>query len=161
MLAPTPRSPLQLILTGLLLVLMLVGSGGLVGCATVMSDGGGDRPLHLTSQPSGAAVYVKRGMQEWQRQPGETPTTIYLDPAAGNGDYQLKLELEGYEPVLGYISSDIDPWVAGSAALIFVFVVPGLIATGVDVATGAWKKLDQEQMHFEFPQQPGVANAGE
>ena len=146
------RSSIHSLVTGLLLAVMLAGSGGLVGCATVMSEGGGDRPLHISSTPDGARVFVKQGMREWQEQPQVTPTTIYLDPVDGGGDYQLRLELEGYEPLTGYIGSDLDPWVFGSVALIVLLVIPGLVATGVDFATGAWKKLDTDHLHFDFPQ---------
>lgn len=144
------RSSLHSLVTGLLLAVMLAGSGGLVGCATVMSEGGGDRPLHVSSTPEGATVFVKQGMREWVQQPGVTPTTIHLDPVEDD-DYQLRLELEGYEPVTGYIGSDVDPWLFGSVALIVLFVIPGLVATGVDFATGAWKKLDTDHLHFDFP----------
>lgn len=144
--------PLHSLLTGILIALMLTGSGSLAGCATIMSEGGGDRPVNITSDPDGATVYVKRGAQEWQKQPGVTPTVLYLDPSEGGGDYALKLELEGYEPVTAYLSSDIDPWLIGSLALIVVFVIPGLVATGVDFATGAWKKFDEDSLHFDFEQ---------
>ncbi len=153
------RGTFSHVLTGLLAGLILVGSGGLVGCATVVSDGGGERPLMVTSEPAGAAVYTKRGMEDWRKHPGVTPTTIHLDPAKGNGDYQLKLELGGYEPLLAHISSDVDPWLFGSMALTLVFVVPGLVATGVDFATGAWKKLDHESMHLHFPADRSASTA--
>jgi hypothetical protein len=139
------RSTLHSLLTGFLIAVMVTGS---VGCATIMSDGGGDRPLRITTTPEGATVYVKRGMSDWQQQPGVTPTTIMLDPV--DGDYQLKLELEGYEPILGYVDTDVDPWLFGSMALVILFVIPGVVATAIDFATGAWKKLDEEQMHFNF-----------
>ena len=113
-----------------------------------MSDGGGDRDLRITSTPAGATVYVKRGMADWQAQPDVTPTVIRLDPV--KGDYQLKLELEGYEPILGHVDTDIDPWLIGSVALVIVFVIPGVVATAIDFGTGAWKKLDEEEMHFNF-----------
>ncbi len=140
-------SPLRLVLAGFLCGLMTIGT---TGCATIMSDGGGDRPVHITTEPSGASIFVKRGMQDWKQMPGETPTTIYLDPAKGSGQYQLKLELDGYEPITSYIDSEIDPWVIGSVALIVVFVIPGVIATAVDFATGAWKKFEYDEMHFNF-----------
>ena len=136
---------LHSLLTGMLVALTLAGS---VGCATIMSDGGGDRPLLVTSTPDGAKVYVKRGAADWKEQPGVTPTTIMLDPV--KGDYQLKLELDGYEPILGHINTTVDPWLIGSVALVIVFVIPGVVATAIDFATGAWKKLDEEEIHFNF-----------
>lgn len=144
------RSSVRAFLTGMLTAVLLAGSGSLVGCATIMSDGGEERPLLVTSTPEGATVYVKRGMADWKQQPGVTPTTIMLNPVEGGGEYDLRLELEGYEPVHGHIGSDIDPWLFGSMALVIVFVIPGIVATGIDLATDAWKKLDEDEIHFNF-----------
>ena len=146
---------LRHVVTGLLIAVLSLGGGG---CATIMSEGGGDRPLHVSSEPAGATVYLKRGGADWQRQPGLTPTTLYLDPSSSSANYQLKLELDGYEPALGYVNSDVDPWLFGSMALVLLFVIPGLVATGVDFATGAWKKLDTDSLHFDF-RAPGTAPA--
>ena len=143
------RSSIHCFVTGLLTAILLAGSGGLAGCATIMSEGGGDRPVTISTNPPGATIFVKHGASDWQQQPGVTPTEIRLDPTE-DSDYQLRLELEGYEPIFAYVGTEVDPWLIGSIALIVVFVIPGVVATAVDFATGAWKKLDEDHLYFDF-----------
>ena len=38
-----------------------------------------------------------------------------------------------------------DPWLLGDTALLIPFIIPGVIAFGVDFGTGAWRDLDDEQ----------------
>ncbi len=38
-----------------------------------------------------------------------------------------------------------DAWLIGDCVLLLVFVIPGLIALGVDFGTGAWRNYDQTQ----------------
>lgn len=144
------RSSAHSLLTGVLVAILLAGSGSLAGCATIMSEGGGEREVHVTSTPEGASVSYRRGARAWEKHPELTPTVLHLDPAEGDGDYQLRLELEGYEPATAYLDSDLDPWFIGSVALIVVFVIPGVVATGVDLATGAWKKFEDDELHFDL-----------
>lgn len=140
-------NPLFFVLTGLLCSVLALGT---VGCATIMSDGGDDRPLTISSNPSGGTVYVRQGAADWQKQGGETPTTVFLDPTSGGADYSVKVELDGYEPATAYVGTEVDPWFFGSLGLIILFVIPGLVATGVDLATGAWKKLGRDHLHVEL-----------
>lgn len=141
------HNALHCVLLGFLSTLLSIGT---VGCATIMSDGGEERPLTVSSDPSGASVYARQGAADWQKQGGETPTTIYLDPTGGGADYSVKVELEGYEAATAYIGTEVDPWFFGSLGLLFLFVIPGLVATGVDLATGAWKKLGRDHLHVEL-----------
>jgi hypothetical protein len=134
------------VLIGLLSSLLAIGAAG---CATIFSDGGDDRPLTVSSDPRGATVYVRQGSANWQAQGGTTPTTVYLDPTGG-ADYSVKVELDGYEAVTAHIGTKVDPWFFGSIGLVVLFVIPGLVATGVDLATGAWKKLGRDHLHVEL-----------
>lgn len=140
------HNALHFVLLGLLSTLLAIGTAG---CATIMSDGGDERPLTVTSDPKGATVYVRQGAADWQQQ-GTTPATVYLDPTSGGGGHVVKVELDGYEAATAYIGTEIDPWFFGSIGLVVLFVIPGLVATGVDLATGAWKKLGREHLHVEL-----------
>lgn len=51
-----------------------------------------------------------------------------------------------------------DPLLLGDAGLLIVFVVPGLVAFGVDLATGAWRRLHEVQ-HVTVPDPPASTAA--
>jgi hypothetical protein len=53
-------------------------------------------------------------------------------------------------PVLVDMQYNPDPWLIGDAALLLVFIVPGVVALGVDFGTGAWRDLDNPQ-HVYVP----------
>ena len=42
----------------------------------------------------------------------------------------------------------VDPWVIADTCLLFLGILPGVIALGVDFGTGAWRKLDNPQVVF-------------
>src|SRR5262249_14182030 len=44
------------------------------------------------------------------------------------------------------MSYDPSAWLIGDGALLFVFVIPGLVAFGVDFGTGAWRQLHDVQI---------------
>jgi hypothetical protein len=41
---------------------------------------------------------------------------------------------------------DPDLWLIGDAAWFLLGIIPGLIAGGIDFATGAWRNLDERQI---------------
>ncbi len=43
------------------------------------------------------------------------------------------------------LSYEPDPLLIADAALLVVFVIPGIVALGIDFATGAWRDLDDVQ----------------
>lgn len=49
-------------------------------------------------------------------------------------------------PVMVDMTHSMDPWLIGDGALLFVFIVPGLVGGGVDFGTGAWRRLDDPQV---------------
>ena len=139
-------SSFSFVLMGVLCGVLAIGTGG---CATIMSEGGEERALTISSSPDGASVYVRQGGADWQKQASSTPTTIYLDPSS-QADYSVKVELDGYKPATTFVGTEVDPWFFGSLGLILLFVIPGLVATGVDLATGAWKKLSRDHLHVDL-----------
>ena len=137
----------RLLLTGFLVALMAVGG---LGCATLVSGDSGRRSLHVTSEPSGAAVAIQQD-GTWSETGKVTPTTLRLD--AGDGDVSIRVSLSGYQSASTLVQSEIDPWFFGSIGLVVLFVIPGVVATGVDLASGAWKKLDRDRLHVQL--EPG------
>ncbi len=48
-------------------------------------------------------------------------------------------------PVMVSMDYGPDPWLIGDAALLLFFIIPGLVALGVDFGTGAWRNLEDPQ----------------
>jgi hypothetical protein len=48
-------------------------------------------------------------------------------------NYSTKIEVP-YEP---------DPWIVGDCLLLIIFLIPGLIALGVDAASGSWRAYEK------------------
>lgn len=74
---------------GVLLVALVGVAGVGVGCGSG-GTGGGHRTIRVTSEPAGAVVWVND--VEIGRTPVETDFTFF-------GTYDVRLRLEGYEPV--------------------------------------------------------------
>ena len=49
-------------------------------------------------------------------------------------------------PHMTSMSYDPDVWVVGDVAWLLLGILPGLIAGGVDMGTGAWRDLDERQV---------------
>ena len=77
------------------ILLLLVVALSMVACV--------QRDLTVTSEPSGAVVYI-HGMSN--REIGRTPVTI---PFTWYGDYDIQLRLEGHEPLNTHASLTV-PW---------------------------------------------------
>jgi len=88
------------------------------GCATIVASGPDMVPV--SSTPSGATVYVDNVPV------GVTPTTVSLD-RGGHG--QIRIELDGYEPITVSQDKVFNGWFVGNLAF------GGIIGIIVDVAT--------------------------
>lgn len=131
---------LRSLLVGFLSAALLLNT---IGCATIIS-GDGPRTVEVSSTPAGATVFVRQS-GDWTRHSDPTPTTVRVD--AHDGPVGIRLELDGYESTSTSIGTSVDPWFFGSLGLIVLFVVPGLVATGIDLYTGAWKKVETDSYH--------------
>lgn len=94
----------------------------LSGCTLVVQ--GTSQPVTFTSEPPGASFSVAG-------QNAVTPATLELP----KDDYQVQFRLAGYEDGSADLKRKVNPWFIGS-------IVMGLIASTVDIATGAWKEFE-------------------
>ena len=99
----------------------------LTGCATIVSSP--VKHVNLRSDPSGAKVTIN-GCDR-----GTTPADFWL-PRWGN--YQVRIELPGYQPYNAKIHKELNNWVFGN------ILIGGAIGVIVDTATGAIFDLDSE-----------------
>ncbi len=108
----------------LILSLIVVGTAGITGCATVTR--GTTETLLVQSEPSGASVRLSSGFT------GVTPTAFTV---SRKGDIVVSIIKDGYEPVEVVARSQI----AGKGAAGFAgnVLIGGVIGMGVDAATGA------------------------
>lgn len=106
----------------------------LSGCATLMTEK--SQTVRVSTVPSGRSVYyqgspVRDGDYVKVRRDFRTP--------------RFGLE-RGEEPAAVDMEYSAEPWIIGDAGLALFFIIPGVIAGGVDVATGAWRKLESTQV---------------
>jgi hypothetical protein len=94
----------------------------LSGCTLVVQ--GTSQPVSFTSEPSGATFTVNG-------QTATTPATVELP----KDDYQIAFRHPGYEDGSVELHRKMSPWFLGS-------IVMGVIASTIDLATGAWKEFE-------------------
>jgi hypothetical protein len=126
----------------LILGLALAPTNLLSGCATIVH--GRTQTVRVTTDPPGRIVRyegarVIDGESLTVRKQFKTPQFTL-----GPGEDAPTVEM-GYSPSV---------WILGDAALALFFIIPGLIAGGVDAATGAWRYLDDPQV-VTFPHATG------
>lgn len=103
------------------------------GCAAVFS--GTNQNVRVITTPPGKTVYFN-GMRV---KDGEMLTVQkhFREPEFNIGAPE--------RPVMYPMHYDPDPWLIGDGVLLFFFLIPGLIALGVDFGTGAWRNLEDPQ----------------
>jgi hypothetical protein len=94
----------------------------LAGCTLVMQ--GTSQPVTFTSEPPGATFTVAG-------QTATTPATLDLP----KDDYQIAFQHPGYEESSFELKRKMSAWFFGSLAM-------GLIASSIDLASGAWKEFE-------------------
>ena len=104
------------------------------GCATISR--GTSQTVTVITQPPGRIVsYEGRTVSH-----GETITVEkrFKAPQFNVGDVR--------HPVMIDLTYTTDSWLIADTALLLLGIVPGVIALGVDLGTGAWRHLDEEQV---------------
>jgi hypothetical protein len=98
----------------------------LSGCTLIMQ--GTTQSVTFTSNPEGATVSVAG-------QTGTTPVTLELP----KDDYQVAFRRAGYEEQSVELRRKMSAWFIGSIAM-------GVIASTIDLATGAWKEFESTEV---------------
>ena len=118
------------------LILLIVCSFTFQGCATIFAKK--TNALAVMSDPKGADVYVN-GFKM-----GVTPVELNLKP---DKSYTIEFRKEGYEKISRVVNTKV------GAGWIILDILGGLVPVIVDVATGDWKKLDQDVVNAVLDKQ--------
>jgi len=106
------------------------------GCAAIFS--GQSQTVTIRTVPEGRTVY-------------------YQGMAVNDGDVlTVRKRFKAPEVNIGdsnrpqFVELDYGPdlWLIGDCALLIFFLIPGLVALGVDFGTGAWRDLDDHQVLY-------------
>ncbi len=122
----------------------------LSGCATLMTEK--TQTVRLTTDPPGRIVFY----QDRQIRDGEYVKVHreFRAPA-----FEIR---EGERTARAAMAYTAEPWIIGDAGLLLFFIVPGVVAGGLDVGTGAWRKLsDPQVIHTEEALEMAEAKARE
>ncbi|MBV8879019.1 MAG: PEGA domain-containing protein [Planctomycetaceae bacterium] len=106
----------------------------LAGCTLVVQ--GTHQPVTFTSEPPGATFTVAG-------QTGVTPQTLDLP----KDDYQISFKLAGYEDASVDLKRKMSNWFFGSIAM-------GVLASTIDLATGAWKEFESTDIKIALQPLP-------
>lgn len=105
----------------------------LSGCAAIFR-GGSQRVTVVTNPPGRTVMYegqtVSDGDSVIVRKSFDTPRFDVGKPG---------------RPSMVNMTYNPDLWLIGDAAFFLLGIIPGLIAGGIDFATGAWRNLDPRQ----------------
>jgi hypothetical protein len=99
------------------------------GCATLFK--GNTERVDMQASPVQADVYIDGILM------GKTPLQLKL---ASKKEYAIEFRAEGYQPRVYHISNRV------GAGWIVLDVILGLVPVIIDAATGAWCKLDQNNI---------------
>jgi len=111
-------------------VLCLISFLFMTGCATLFK--GTSENVSMNASPVRAEVFING------QNMGGTPLQLKLE---SKKNYSIEFRAEGYQPRIYNISSKV------GAGWIILDVLGGLIPVIIDAATGAWYKLDQNNIN--------------
>ncbi len=120
----------------------------LSGCATLMTEK--TQTVRLTTDPPGQTVFY----QDRRIRDGEYVNVRreFRAPA-----FEIR---EGERQAQASMAYTAEPWIIGDAGLLLFFIVPGVVAGGLDMGTGAWRKLsDPQVIHIEEALEAAEAKA--
>ena len=132
------------VLTPVVLSISLIFTSG---CASMFR--GTQETVMIRTVPGGEQVVINGAT----RQDGDF-ITIHKQLEAP----YVYMEEDG-RTILIPMTYDLDPWLIGDAGLLIFYVIPGLIALGVDFATGGWRNLhDVQVIHVSTSSADASAN---
>jgi len=107
-----------------------------VGCAAIFR--GTSQTVRVITTPEGKSVYY----QGMKINDGDMITVQkHFDHPQFNVGQPDR-------PIMASMNYDPDPWLIGDCVLLFFFIIPGVVALGVDFGTGAWRNLDDPQQVY-------------
>jgi hypothetical protein len=112
----------------------VVALAALSGCTLIMQ--GTSQSVTFTSEPAGATVSVAG-------QTGVTPVTLELP----KDDYEVAFKRAGYEDRSVELRRKVSAWFIGTAAM-------GLVASIIDISTGAWKEFESTEINVSLQPLP-------
>lgn len=95
----------------------------------------------VETPPSGHAVY-------FQGQRVSSGQAITVKKRLGTPSFELGGGVHTQTMPMEY---NPDPWLLGDAAFLLLGIIPGVIALGVDIGTGAWRNLSDRQVVITPP----------
>jgi hypothetical protein len=111
----------------------LLFAGG--GCATLVTGGGQDQAVRISSNPRGADVYV-------DDQPmGKTPLSLRL---SRKDDHFVRVEKEGYRPYEKQLKSGFNPWMIGNV------LFGGIVGIVIDAVSGTNPSLSNSDVNAKL-----------
>lgn len=107
-----------------------------IECATVFK--GTSEDVYFNSDPTGTQVYINGQYM------GRTPVNLKLE---SKKSYNIEFKKEGYITKSYTITNHV------GAGWVILDVIFGLVPVIVDAATGAWFKLDQDNVNLVLEKQ--------
>ncbi|MFO0981039.1 MAG: hypothetical protein U1E76_04690 [Planctomycetota bacterium] len=120
-------------LRAMLLALATIMQAVAPGCATIFR--GTSQPVRVATHPTGGSVL-------YQGMPCRDGQLVSVNKRFETPQFLIPGDHPPFPVDMAY---DPDPWLIGDAALCLLFVIPGLVAFGVDFATGSWRNLHDLQ----------------
>lgn len=106
-----------------------------ISCATIFK--GSQEYVDFQSDPSGAKVYINGNYK------GTTPVELHLE---SNKYYHIEFKKEGYATKTYTLTNHL------GAGWVILDVICGLVPVVVDAVTGAWYKLDENNVGVTLEQ---------
>lgn len=108
--------------------------GLLGGCATLLKSD--PQAVRVSTRPAGRTLYyqgerIDDGGNVRVKREFHTPR-FNVDTPDGSDTVEMKYSL--------------DPWLLGDAGLAVFLIIPGVVAGGIDLASGAWRRIDDPQV---------------
>lgn len=106
------------------------------GCASIFD--GTHQSVRVRTRPGGHVVY-------YLGEPVSDGEKVRIGKKFEASEFRIGSATSAETVRLDYSPA---PWLLGDAGLLLFGVVPGLVAFGIDAATGAWRNLDDEQVVY-------------
>lgn len=110
------------------------------GCATLFK--GGSQGVNMSSDPSGAKVYVNGQLM------GTAPLSLELKV---NKTYNIEFRKEGYESRTVSLNNSV------GGGWVVLDILGGILPVVIDAATGNWYSLDQDHVNAVLEKQQSAS----